>query len=77
MMPCKYIYLRLIFAFHECLLCPTCTAFVENFSLLTMEPKRDASKETTDSSIGEEIENTSVDFSVYVDTQLFIERGQH
>ena len=42
---------------------------------VTMAPKRFDSKETTESSTGEVIEHTLVDFPVYVDTQLFIENG--
>jgi len=40
-----------------------------------MPYKRVASKETTESSTREEVEKTSIGFLVYVDTQLFIDKG--
>lgn len=42
---------------------------------VTMGSKRVASKENTERNTGEAVEQTSVDFPVYVDTQLFIENG--
>lgn len=40
-----------------------------------MEPKRVASKGTVESSTGEEVEHMSINIPVYVDSQLFIEKG--
>lgn len=40
-----------------------------------MVSKRDTSKETTKRSTGEAVEQILVDLPVYVDTQLFIEKG--
>ncbi len=42
---------------------------------INMASKRVASKETIESSIGEAIEQTSVNLPIYADTQLFIEKG--
>jgi len=39
-----------------------------------MAPKRVASRETTESSIGEAIEQAPVHLPIYVDTQLLIEK---
>ena len=39
-----------------------------------MEPKRTTSKETTKISTGEAVEQASVDFPMYEDTQLFMEK---
>lgn len=51
---------------------------VKHFSptvIFTMAPNGAASKDTTERNIGEAVEQTPVDFSVYVNTQLFIENG--
>lgn len=42
---------------------------------ITMASKRETSKETTESGTGEAVEQTWVDFPVYAETQLFIEKG--
>ena len=44
--------------------------------MVNMASKRDASKETTDSSTEEVVEKTLLDLPVYGDTQLFIEKGK-
>jgi len=40
-----------------------------------MASKRIASKETVESGTGEAVEQVSVKFLVYADTELFIEKG--
>lgn len=40
-----------------------------------MESKRASWKETVESSIGEAVEQISFDLPVYINTQLFIEKG--
>jgi len=42
---------------------------------INMASKRATSKETTESSTGEVVEQTSIDLLVYADTQLFIGKG--
>ena len=58
----------------------TGTTIVENFSLasiVTMAPKRASSKDTTESSTGEEIEKIPMDLLVYANTQLFVEKDSN
>jgi len=74
-----------MFAFHEFPFCPKGTTLVKHFlpaDIVTMAPKKSASKETTKSSIREVVEQAPVVLRVYVDTQLFREKestltGQH
>jgi len=40
-----------------------------------LKPISNSSKETPESSTGEEVEQTSVDLPVYANTQLFIKKG--
>lgn len=56
---------------------PTSIIVVEHLSptfTVVMEPKRDASKDTIEICTGEVVESTSVNFLVYSDTQLFVEK---
>jgi len=69
-----------MFACHECLFYPTGTIVVEHFSptiIVTMAPKGIASKDNTESSIREAVEQTPVNFPVYSDTQLYVEKDSY
>lgn len=56
------------------------TIVVEHFPLavmITMAPKGASSKDTTESSFGEEFETMLVNLSVYLDTQLYVEKESY
>lgn len=63
----KINLLKLMFSCHECPFVPHVKHFLPTV-IVTMIIKRASSKGTTESSIGEEVEQTPIDSSVYADT---------
>lgn len=71
---------KLMYSFHEFLFLPTSTIVVEHFSqivTITRAPKGAASKDTTERGIREVVELTPVNFLVYSNTQLYVEKESY